>query len=301
MQTRFRFFAVLFAFCMSMSLAAQQRITGLVMSSDKSPIVGASVTVYGTTLSTLTDEEGRFEISAAPDATIVVAYKGYTTRYVAVASLRKGEEMRVVLTEGISRPVVVTRDPRPHRFAVWGAAGALCPEEAFNHPNHSGNYVSVAGEVGVGYQLYHNHFLFTTGLELLLINYKSAIDFTMMTSHYQTTQYRLQVPLLFGMEYPWWYWQGGAKVGFFYHNDLKVEDEKFRFTGGTFMLTPSLEIGTSILSDHTGVNCKLGVFAESSFAPSNASTIVMSSNDETSENKFGFAHFMAGLKFTIAY
>ena len=301
-----RLLTILFAFICAMSLMAQQPVTGVVVNEFGVPIVGAAVIVDGTTLSTITDEDGRFEISAPADATLIISYKGYNIQRTSVASMHEGKDLNIVLV-ALEDPDADKRQPRTHRVAVWASGGALCLPRAFKDPDNSSSYTSIAGELGLGYQYYYKHFLFTTGLEVMLTNYSikfsatglGSSDFVYPDSYTaRVKDYCLQVPLFFGMEYPWFYWQAGAKVRFFSYTNAVVEDE--RYTGKKVPdfahLIPALEVGTSIKSERTGVNCKFGVFAETCFDPA--------TNDDgtpAASGRLDFTYLLAGLKLTIAY
>lgn len=129
----------------------------------------------------------------------------------------------------------MTRDIS-HRIGVWGQVGysAILPtnfdfqvEPPFGFlPKPMGG---VGGGAGLGYQLRYKRFLFTTGAEFQMYNshtqlgnivrefsvaqYASmhyAYDYQMQD--YWKTGY-VQIPLMFGMELPDWYWQVGGKVG----------------------------------------------------------------------------------------
>lgn len=62
----------------------QQSITGTVKDKDGKGLSGATVTVKGTSVSTQTDDQGRFKISAPSSATLVVRYVGFSGTEVAV-------------------------------------------------------------------------------------------------------------------------------------------------------------------------------------------------------------------------
>src|SRR5690606_49874 len=82
-------------------------VNGLVVSSaDGTPLAGVSVRVKDGTAASSTDEEGRFAISAAQDATLVFSYVGYATSEVPVS----GSFLNVTLDEehqGLDEVVVV--------------------------------------------------------------------------------------------------------------------------------------------------------------------------------------------------
>lgn len=57
----------------SMSYAQTREVSGVVSSSDGSPISGASVSVVGSNNATQTDGSGRFRISVSPGASLNVS------------------------------------------------------------------------------------------------------------------------------------------------------------------------------------------------------------------------------------
>ena len=71
-------------FCVG-AVAQGQRITGTVSDSDGLPVLGATVSVVGTTVATITDFNGAYEIRAAKDATLEFSYVGMATQLVAVS------------------------------------------------------------------------------------------------------------------------------------------------------------------------------------------------------------------------
>lgn len=80
---------LLIAFLACSVLYAQQNLTitgKVVAASSGDPIVGATVSVKGTTTGTTTDEKGIFSISARAGATLVVSYVGYQESETVVGS-----------------------------------------------------------------------------------------------------------------------------------------------------------------------------------------------------------------------
>ena len=58
--------------------SAQQRsISGMVSDVQGIPVIGASVVIKGTTLGTVTDMEGKFQLEAEPSQTLEVSFIGY--------------------------------------------------------------------------------------------------------------------------------------------------------------------------------------------------------------------------------
>jgi len=60
--------------------AQQIAVAGKVSGSDGTPLVGVTVSVKGTTISTSTNENGLFSLNADHNATLVVSYIGYTSQ-----------------------------------------------------------------------------------------------------------------------------------------------------------------------------------------------------------------------------
>lgn len=87
--------------------AALLQITGTVSGSDSVRLDGATVTVKGTSVSTVTDAAGRFAINAEPAQTLVISYIGYTT---AEEPVRRRTIINVILQRQIAEGerIVVT-------------------------------------------------------------------------------------------------------------------------------------------------------------------------------------------------
>lgn len=88
---------------------AQMKVTGVVLSSeDNEPVVGASVLVRGTTIGTITDINGKFDLANVPETakTLMVSYIGMKTQEVAI----KNVPLKIILqsdTRQIDEVVVV--------------------------------------------------------------------------------------------------------------------------------------------------------------------------------------------------
>lgn len=73
-----------------------QQVRGSVVDEQGEPVIGATVRVKGGTVGTQTDLSGNFQLSVAPNATLIVSYMGYATQEVAATF---GAPMRIVLLE----------------------------------------------------------------------------------------------------------------------------------------------------------------------------------------------------------
>jgi len=103
------FFVAGIFFLSQLSASAQQKtITGTVIGDDKAPIPGASVVVKGTTIGTVTNLDGKFNLPVPASAqTLVFSFVGLTPKEVPVGT---GSVFNVTLSEstvGIDEVVVV--------------------------------------------------------------------------------------------------------------------------------------------------------------------------------------------------
>lgn len=63
---------------------AQNRVTGTVLDPEGKPLGGVTVTVQGTSVVTITDNEGLFSITARPDAILDISFVGYNRKSVSI-------------------------------------------------------------------------------------------------------------------------------------------------------------------------------------------------------------------------
>src|SRR5574344_242667 len=63
-----------------LSLSAQQKIAGTVKDASGQPVIGAGVTVQGTTIGTVTSTDGTYSVSVPSNSTIQVSCIGYVTK-----------------------------------------------------------------------------------------------------------------------------------------------------------------------------------------------------------------------------
>jgi hypothetical protein len=76
--------------CCSLTVLAQQRISGTVIDVNDEPVIGVNVVEKGTTNGTVTDVDGNFSLSVREDATLQVSYIGYITQEISVLAARGG-------------------------------------------------------------------------------------------------------------------------------------------------------------------------------------------------------------------
>ena len=76
---------------------AQNMVRGIVISAaDEEPIIGASVVEKGSTNGTVTDMDGRFQLSVKANAKLVISYIGFETKEI---TPQGSAEIKVTLTE----------------------------------------------------------------------------------------------------------------------------------------------------------------------------------------------------------
>ena len=85
---------------------AQRAVTGTISSPEGEPLVGASVTVKGTTVGALTDVDGKFSLTVPKEAqTLLFSFVGYQTQEVSIGT---NTEFTIKLASGQLEEVVVT-------------------------------------------------------------------------------------------------------------------------------------------------------------------------------------------------
>ena len=88
-----KFLFIFFCLMLSASAFADVRVKGSVMDADNAePMIGVSILVKGTTTGTVTDFDGRFELSVPEKATLQLSYMGYKT-----IEVRAMDGMRIIM------------------------------------------------------------------------------------------------------------------------------------------------------------------------------------------------------------
>src|SRR3954468_20423591 len=72
-------------FTIAMKAQTVTKVSGTVTDAQGAPLAGVSVNVKGTTVSTITDEDGRYSLDAGSTSTLVFSYVGFTSDEVAVS------------------------------------------------------------------------------------------------------------------------------------------------------------------------------------------------------------------------
>lgn len=105
----------------------QLLVKGLVVDVQGEPIIGASVTIKGGNVGTITDIDGRFSLSVPKGSQIVVSFIGYVRQFVTPA----GQDLKVVLQEDnkLLDEVVVVGYGTQKAKDVTGSIGVIAPKE----------------------------------------------------------------------------------------------------------------------------------------------------------------------------
>jgi TonB-linked SusC/RagA family outer membrane protein len=80
----------------NVSVLAQQSVRGTLRSSTGEPLAGATITIKGTTTTTVTDAQGSFTINAPTGSTLVVTSVGFENREITVTGSEINEVLQVV-------------------------------------------------------------------------------------------------------------------------------------------------------------------------------------------------------------
>lgn len=267
---------------LSLHMLAQTRITGVVSNASGEVLAGVNISVKGTTMSTITDEEGVFELHTELGANLLITLAGYQP-----ARASAEQEMRIVLQ---------TLETDSHRFSVWAAGAISSPLEAYSKSSKFWDYSYAGANIGLGYQLRHKAFLFLTGVELASINYKMDFEeYENIPLNYMVYTNRLQVPILAGMEQEYWYWLAGACIGMFdyshliAHNQQSSQKELQSFNQVLLTFAPSAEIGVNFNRPQQHASYKLALYTEVQINPGMYRDLHR-----------WWLHTLLGIKFTVA-
>ncbi len=123
----------LFAIAISSFAVAQRDVSGIVTDArDNSPMAGVSVYVKGTRTGTTTDANGRFRISAAENAVLVISYTGFTEKEVAASSTSLTVSLAV--SQANLQEVIVTGYTTQTRKQYTGSVSRVAGSEVNLQP-----------------------------------------------------------------------------------------------------------------------------------------------------------------------
>ena len=123
------------------SVYAQKTITGTVLSSeDNLPVIGASVSVKGTTQGTITDVDGHFSLEVPPNATLSVSYVGMDSKLVKIGKATNYKILLSPKVEALEEVVVVAMGVKAEKKKLNYAVQTLSSDEIT--AGQSSNFVS---------------------------------------------------------------------------------------------------------------------------------------------------------------
>ena len=123
MKIPFRFCLILIGIVLSLTASGQQMtVNGHVIDETGEPVIGATVRVVGTDNATITDIDGNFVLSAAPEASVSVTYVGYKEVIVPVSP-----DLNIALVQDMQalEEVVVVGYGRVKKSDLTGSVTAL--------------------------------------------------------------------------------------------------------------------------------------------------------------------------------
>ena len=111
---------------LSFSLFAQKTITGRILgSSDKQPIVGATVQVKGTKIATQTGADGSFSISAKDNSTLLISSVGFERQEFPVAGRSTIGDISLVTSTSALNEIVVTGYSAQKKKDITGSVAVV--------------------------------------------------------------------------------------------------------------------------------------------------------------------------------
>jgi TonB-linked SusC/RagA family outer membrane protein len=117
--------------CLGITLPAfaqTRAVSGTVIDETGEPIIGASVTVTGTSRGVATDIDGTFTLEAAPNESLTISYIGYTSQKVAIGNNTK-INVRLQLDETNLEELVVTGYIQQKRATITGSVASVNNKE----------------------------------------------------------------------------------------------------------------------------------------------------------------------------
>lgn len=104
-------------------------VKGQVIDQDGEPLIGATVKVKGSTGGSVTDIDGRFELTAPANAILVVSYVGYQDREIAVRGRAIIEQIQLSANETVLDQVVVVGYGVQKKADLTGSVSIVNAEE----------------------------------------------------------------------------------------------------------------------------------------------------------------------------
>lgn len=118
------FLGIVFSLLSLACLQAQVDVSGTVTDEEGTPLIGVNILVKGTSQGTITDLDGTFSLTAAPDATLVFTYTGYAALEVPVDG-KSQIDVSMAAGASILNEVVVVGYGTQRRGSVTGAISSV--------------------------------------------------------------------------------------------------------------------------------------------------------------------------------
>ncbi|MFL1683659.1 SusC/RagA family TonB-linked outer membrane protein [Coprobacter secundus] len=131
---KFLFLSISFSLCTIFCLHAQKiTVKGIVISSQKEPLIGVGIIEEGTTNGTITDIDGKFSISVASHSKLKFSYVGYTSKIITVGN---ETNLTIILEENMQNldEVVVIGYGTVKKSDLTGAVSSIKASELNNTP-----------------------------------------------------------------------------------------------------------------------------------------------------------------------
>ncbi len=103
---------------------ATPNVTGTIIDNNKEPLIGASIFVKGTNAGAVTDIDGKFEVKASPQDTIVISYIGYDTKEI-MASKVNNKTITLGETKNDLEELVVVGYATSKKVNLTGAVSSI--------------------------------------------------------------------------------------------------------------------------------------------------------------------------------
>ena len=139
-----KLFTLVMLCVLSLSVLANKQISGVVVDEANEPVIGASIQVLGTTMGTITDVDGAFELSVPDDATQVkVSAIGYKEQLLEIKKV-----MHVVMVEAtIELQEVISTGYGSVTKGAFGGSAQTVTAETIEKKAPSEITKSMAGEI----------------------------------------------------------------------------------------------------------------------------------------------------------
>ena len=109
--------------------ADEKLITGIVIDDSGEPVIGANITIEGTTIGTITDLDGKFSLQVSPSSVIKITYIGYKQQLIQIGNKNN---LKIVIQEETANldEVVVVGFGSQKKVNLTGSIGTIKAEES---------------------------------------------------------------------------------------------------------------------------------------------------------------------------